>query len=223
MLIPEIFYKIGYAICHQLPERSFFVYDNSFPLCARCTGIYIGMFIAFLFYFFTKIIKNKKPILPPPLWVNIFSVSFILLMAFQAISSIFIDYPWDKEIRFITGILFGFSLPWYLFITINYSKRFNYQEKDIISYKEYLTLSSITTLIAIIFLFKISIILYISVYISIAGLLLFIFLINFSLSILISDNIKKLQKISLYYLIFTSAAFSILEIIALNFLHSIAI
>lgn len=28
--------------CHQMPERSFFIGDYQFPVCARCTGVIIG-------------------------------------------------------------------------------------------------------------------------------------------------------------------------------------
>jgi uncharacterized membrane protein len=31
---------IGSLICHQLPERSFFVDGRQLPVCARCTGLY---------------------------------------------------------------------------------------------------------------------------------------------------------------------------------------
>ncbi len=31
--------------CHQMKERSFFYGNFQFPVCARCTGIYIGQFI----------------------------------------------------------------------------------------------------------------------------------------------------------------------------------
>jgi uncharacterized membrane protein len=35
---------IGYAVCHQIPSHSFFYNGNAFPLCARCTGMYLGAF-----------------------------------------------------------------------------------------------------------------------------------------------------------------------------------
>lgn len=35
-------YAIGHAICHQLPLRSFHAWGASLPVCARCTGIYVG-------------------------------------------------------------------------------------------------------------------------------------------------------------------------------------
>jgi uncharacterized membrane protein len=35
-------YSIGRLICHQLPERSFHLWRATLPVCARCTGIYLG-------------------------------------------------------------------------------------------------------------------------------------------------------------------------------------
>lgn len=34
--------------CHRLPERSFFIKGNQFPICARCTGILLGYFLGVL-------------------------------------------------------------------------------------------------------------------------------------------------------------------------------
>src|SRR5580765_3565268 len=35
-------YSVGHLICHQLPERSFHLWGAALPVCARCTGIYLG-------------------------------------------------------------------------------------------------------------------------------------------------------------------------------------
>jgi len=35
-------YAIGHVVCHQMPTRSFHLWMTSFPVCARCTGIYLG-------------------------------------------------------------------------------------------------------------------------------------------------------------------------------------
>jgi uncharacterized membrane protein len=37
---------VGYAICHQIAERSFAVGGQPLPLCARCTGIYLGVMVS---------------------------------------------------------------------------------------------------------------------------------------------------------------------------------
>lgn len=39
---------IGYSICHRIPERSFFILGRQLPLCARCTGTYLGVTVGFV-------------------------------------------------------------------------------------------------------------------------------------------------------------------------------
>jgi uncharacterized membrane protein len=35
-------YLAGSFICHQKPERSFYADRSQLPVCARCTGLYVG-------------------------------------------------------------------------------------------------------------------------------------------------------------------------------------
>jgi uncharacterized membrane protein len=39
-------YGIGAWICHQRPDRSFQLWATQMPVCARCTGIYVGAALA---------------------------------------------------------------------------------------------------------------------------------------------------------------------------------
>jgi len=39
-------YVAGAVVCHQKPERSFSLAGQPLPVCARCTGIYIGAAVA---------------------------------------------------------------------------------------------------------------------------------------------------------------------------------
>jgi uncharacterized membrane protein len=43
-------YQAFSHVCHQLPERSFFVEGHPFAVCARCTGIYGGFAVATVLY-----------------------------------------------------------------------------------------------------------------------------------------------------------------------------
>jgi len=43
-------YGLGSWICHQRPDRSFYLWAMQMPVCARCTGIYLGSAIAALSY-----------------------------------------------------------------------------------------------------------------------------------------------------------------------------
>jgi uncharacterized membrane protein len=37
-----VVYRVGRIVCHQRPERSFFLWAVQMPVCARCAGIYVG-------------------------------------------------------------------------------------------------------------------------------------------------------------------------------------
>src|SRR4051812_3618485 len=39
-------YGVGHFVCHQLPARSFHLWGAQLPVCARCTGIYLGAAVA---------------------------------------------------------------------------------------------------------------------------------------------------------------------------------
>ena len=40
---------VGYAVCHRIESRSFAIADRFLPLCARCTGMYLGVVIGLLY------------------------------------------------------------------------------------------------------------------------------------------------------------------------------
>ena len=40
--ITALLYIAGSFVCHQLPDRSFHVSGIQLPVCARCTGLYLG-------------------------------------------------------------------------------------------------------------------------------------------------------------------------------------
>ncbi len=39
-------------ICHRIPERTFNIHGHYFPVCARCTGFYIGAFSYFIYVYY---------------------------------------------------------------------------------------------------------------------------------------------------------------------------
>lgn len=42
VIAPEWAVRVGSLICHQRPERSFFVNGHQLVVCARCLGLYAG-------------------------------------------------------------------------------------------------------------------------------------------------------------------------------------
>lgn len=52
---------LGYAVCHQIETRSFFFHDLQSPLCARCTGMYLGGLLTIVYQAF----QGRKGKFPP--------------------------------------------------------------------------------------------------------------------------------------------------------------
>lgn len=65
---------IGYAVCHRIPERSFHMGDYQLPLCARCSGMYLG---AMLGLGFQAIISRRRSGMPP--WRVIIPLALLVL------------------------------------------------------------------------------------------------------------------------------------------------
>lgn len=40
---------VGYAVCHRITIRSFLIGERQFPLCARCSGMYLGALAGLLY------------------------------------------------------------------------------------------------------------------------------------------------------------------------------
>ena len=65
-LISEFICAVGSLICHQRPERSFFIDGHQLPVCARCTGLYLsgaGGLIGFAVF---KAARRWRPIALDP-------------------------------------------------------------------------------------------------------------------------------------------------------------
>jgi uncharacterized membrane protein len=103
---------VGYAVCHRIPSHSFFFGERQMPLCARCTGMYLGAFLALIF----QSRHGKKGALPSKsTWIVI--GIFVLAFAIDGINSTFSDLPFipdlyttENWIRGLTGLGMGLSM-----------------------------------------------------------------------------------------------------------------
>lgn len=46
--LSAVVYETGSLVCHQLSNRSFHAWGTQMPVCARCTGLYVGAAVAAL-------------------------------------------------------------------------------------------------------------------------------------------------------------------------------
>jgi uncharacterized membrane protein len=98
----EILTNIFSHVCHQIPERSFLIYGGKSILCARCTGMYLGVFVGVLSIIFINKISNTRIFK-----MILISVLIVLLEIYgEKIQIAF----FGNIVRFTTGILLGVSV-----------------------------------------------------------------------------------------------------------------
>lgn len=128
---------IGYAICHQIAERSFDVHGHPLPLCARCTGIYLGVMIGFGVLLAGQ---RGRAALFPPRRVLVLLGLFIVFLGLDGVNSylhLFPGYTGPYEptnwLRLVTGSLTGLTMVTILLPAFNGSTWRRPENKQVLS------------------------------------------------------------------------------------------
>lgn len=105
---------VGYAVCHRITERSFTVAGRQLPLCARCTGMYLGVTLTFVVLSLAG--RRRWSSLPPPKVLAVL-VGFIVLMGIDGINSYSHFFPKAPHLytpqnwlRLLTGMGAGLAM-----------------------------------------------------------------------------------------------------------------
>jgi uncharacterized membrane protein len=116
------FDALGYAVCHRISERSFHIIERPMPLCARCSGMYLGALVGLIFQ---GAISWRKASGPPWKLIPIFGALF-LAFAFDGVNSFLhlmaIDltvYEPDNLYRLVTGTGMGLVIAVAVFPAFN--------------------------------------------------------------------------------------------------------
>jgi len=97
-------YKFPFFLfCHRIPERTFKLKERYFPLCARCTGIWISGISFLLFVAFFPITYDIGKL-------TLLAIVLILPMIIDGTTQLFGMRNSNNIIRFCTGLLGGISL-----------------------------------------------------------------------------------------------------------------
>lgn len=82
--------------CHCRPDRSLYFKNKKFPICARCTGEFLGIILSiFLYKFYSFNI--------------LINIIFILPMLIDGFFQLLTKYESNNIKRLITGTLFGYG------------------------------------------------------------------------------------------------------------------
>ena len=112
---------IGYSVCHQIPSHSFMIGAITFPLCSRCMGMYLGVFIGTC-VLITQGRKSgfpsKKSLLIFGLFIAVWLVDGANSFVNGAIGKIILYTP-NNTLRLLTGFGMGICISVTVFILFN--------------------------------------------------------------------------------------------------------
>ncbi|MGG1399811.1 DUF2085 domain-containing protein [Bacillus salipaludis] len=111
-MVQELFHFLGRAICHQLEERSLHASGETLSVCARDTGIYIGIFSSLIYLHFTK---RKKSLTIPSVKTSFLLLLFLVPLMIDGLGSYLHLFESSNIRRLLTGICFGLILPYFLY------------------------------------------------------------------------------------------------------------
>jgi len=111
--IIRLFNIIGSLVCHQKVERTLWVGGHYLPVCARCTGAYLGLLLG---YVLIPFLRSGKARGPPDLYV---SLILTLPLWVDSIGQTLGFWSSTNDVRLITGLLFGVTLAPLLVYTLS--------------------------------------------------------------------------------------------------------
>jgi len=115
---------IGYAVCHRIDVRSFFFGERQIPLCARCTGQYLGALLGLIYL---SVYRPRRTGRPPWSIIGILIV-FLFIYALDGVNSYihllpglssFYLYKPNNLLRLTTGTGLGIGISVMIFPAFN--------------------------------------------------------------------------------------------------------
>ena len=103
-------YAAGARVCHQRPERSFWIQGRPMPVCARCAGLYVGAaFAGPVALFLAAGLSSRRARLT------------VALAALPTVISWGLEYAGSAHppnaVRAILGLPLGFAVAWLVIST----------------------------------------------------------------------------------------------------------
>ncbi len=113
---------MGFGVCHQIHTHSFTIGGHQLPLCARCTGIYLGALSA---VFIMSRLRRRSDRLPAAGMLGLLGL-FFGAMVLDGLNSTFQTFGgglWDSTnlVRLITGAMSGLAVAFVFYPVFNLS------------------------------------------------------------------------------------------------------
>jgi uncharacterized membrane protein len=180
----------GYAVCHRITARSFLIDGRQVPLCARCTGMYLGTILTFGLLAVSG--RWRRSALPP--WpILLVLLGFVGLMGVDGINSYTQFFPGSPQLyqpqnwlRLVTGMGTGLAMGSILFPALAQTLWWEQEQRPAVAtWRDLEGLVVAATLVTLLVLSNQPLLLYVMALMSAAGVLLILTAINSMLLLIV--------------------------------------
>lgn len=188
----------GYAVCHRIPARSFLINDRPMPLCARCSGMYLGALLA-MGYLSSFGRRGGMP----PLKIAAVLVAFVAAFGIDGANSYLHFFPQVEGLyephnilRLVTGTGVGLGIGSVLVPVIHQTLWQTYDRHPALAgWRQFLPLIGLAVLLVLAVLSEIPALLYPLAILSSISILLTLTLVYTIVWIMVSKKDNQYQRI----------------------------
>lgn len=106
--LAQVIYRAFSVLCHQRPDRSYFIDGHKLAVCSRCTGLYAGFVITLLLYPLIRSLRTTTT--PPARWLLL----AVVPMGIDFSLTFFGIWENTHTSRLLTGALLGSVAVFYV-------------------------------------------------------------------------------------------------------------
>lgn len=222
---------VGYAVCHRISERSFHIGDRPLPLCARCSGMYLGAMVGLTYLAITGRKKQNFPkwgvAIPLILFVIAFGVdganSYLYLVKSIApgpVANIPNLYIPNNLLRILTGSGMGLGLAVILLPAFNQSVWLQAEEKPALTWKNLPIIISLTLIVCLLVMTESPFVLYPAAFISAAGVIVLLTMVYTIVWIMLTKQENSFANFrQLWFPLVAGFTIAILQILVIDLLR----
>lgn len=224
---------VGCAVCHRIEARSFHIGSRQLPLCARCSGMYLGAMLGLTYQIIFAHKRSGVPhwsvIIPLALFVVAFGIdgtnSYLYLIketypgAFTRLPNLYVP---DNTLRLLTGSGMGLGIAGMLFPAFNQTVWMDADQRPVFAdLKPFVPLFGLTLALDLLVLTESPIVLYPAAFISAGGVLVLLTMVYAMVWVMLMQQENYFTRYSQLWLAlaagFTLAMLQIAVIDALRF------
>ncbi|MFH1907223.1 MAG: DUF2085 domain-containing protein, partial [Chloroflexota bacterium] len=222
----------GYAVCHRIDARSFHIGERQLPLCARCSGMYLGAMLGLTYQIIFAPKRSGVPhwsvIVPLALFVVAFGIdgtnSYLYLIketypgAFTRLPNL---YAPSNTLRLLTGSGMGLGIAGMLFPAFNQTVWKDADQRPAFAHlKPFVPLLGLTLALDLLVLTESPIVLYPAAFISAGGVLVLLTMVYAMVWVMLMQQENGFTRYSQLWLALTAGfTIAMLQVAAIDALR----